>query len=98
MKEIETIEKSSVSKKDRRLAEFSWNLFRLACEFNTPTDIALTFADYVSYKNQKARRYDQLTPETTKFIDEMERCAGVPVSLISTRFHHRAVIDRRNWI
>lgn len=95
---LKEIEQSSVSKKQRRIAEFSWDLFRRACELNTPTDIALTFADYISFKNQKARRYDQLTPDATKFIDELERCAGVPVSLISTRFAHRAIIDRRNWI
>lgn len=80
------------------MAEFSWDLFRRACEINTPTDIALTFADYINYSNQKARRYDQLEGDATKFIDELERCAGVPVSLISTRFAHRAIIDRRNWI
>lgn len=96
--EIKKIEKTSVSLKTRRIAEFSWYQFRRACELNTPTDIALTFADYISYSNQNARRYDQLTKETTKFIDEMERCAGVNVSLISTRFAYRSIIDRRNWI
>ena len=99
--DIELLKKTeitSTTKKPRRIAEFSWDLFRRACETNTPTDIALTFADYISFKNQKARRYDQLTPDATKFIDELERCSGVPVSLISTRFAHRAIIDRRNWI
>jgi adenylosuccinate synthase len=95
---LKKTEKTSTTKKTRRIAEFSWDLFRRACETNTPTDIALTFADYIQYSNQKARRYDQLSADATKFIDEMERCAGVPVSLISTRFAHRAVIDRRNWI
>lgn len=98
LEDLKKIEKTSTTNKQRRIAEFSWDLFRRACEINTPTDIALTFADYINVENQKARRYDQLNSDATKFIDELERCSGVPVSLISTRFAHRAVIDRRNWI
>jgi len=98
LEEIEKIEQTTTTKKTRRIAEFSWYQFRRACEFNTPTDIALTFADYIHYSNQGARRYDQLNADATKFIDELERCAGVNVSLISTRFAYRSIIDRRNWI
>lgn len=97
LQELVRTEKGSVSKKDRRIAEFSWELFRLTCEINSPTDIALTFSDYISVKNEQARRYDQLTAETRQFIEEIERCSGAKVSLIGTRFNYRAVIDRRNW-
>jgi adenylosuccinate synthase len=90
-------EKTTTTNIDRRIAEFSWELFRKACELNSPTDIALTFVDYFSTANEKARRYDQLTPETRQFIEEIERCSGVKVSLISTCFDYRAIIDRRNW-
>jgi adenylosuccinate synthase len=96
--ELTKTEMTSTTKKKRRIAEFSWALFRKACELNSPTDIALTFADYITYKNQEARRYDQLSPETMKLIEGIERCAGVPVSLISTRFSYRSIIDKRNWI
>ena len=53
---------------------------------NGPTNIALTFADYVSVKNRDARRFEQLSEETIRFVEEIERVAGAPVSLISTRF------------
>ncbi|WP_207516095.1 adenylosuccinate synthetase [Longitalea luteola] len=96
--ELKKTEMTSTTKKQRRIAEFSWSLFRKSCELNSPTDIALTFSDYISHKNQEARRYDQLSPATTSFIDELERCAGVSVSLIATRFSYRSIIDRRNWI
>src|SRR5690606_180573 len=95
---LEKTETTTTTKKQRRIAEFNWALYRKACQINTPTDIAFTFSDYITYENQKARRYDQLSESTTKFIDELERCAEVPVSLIATRFHHRSIIDRRNWI
>lgn len=97
VEDLKQREKTTTTGKPRRVAEFSWSLFRKACELNSPSDIALTFVDYFSNKNEKARRYDQLTPETRQFIEEVERCSGVKVSLISTCFDYRAIIDRRNW-
>jgi adenylosuccinate synthase len=91
-------EKTSTTHKQRRIANFNWAIFREACELNSPTVIALTFSDYINSENRKSRRYDQLSKDTTKLIDEIERCAGVPVSLISTNFNHRSIIDRRNWV
>lgn len=95
--EIQRTETSSVSERQRRIAEFDWDLLRRSVELNGATDIALTFADYLDVENQKAQRYDQLTDETIRFIEEVERVSGVSVSLISTRFDIRAVIDRRRW-
>lgn len=95
--ELVKAEKTTTTKRQRRVAEFNWTLFRTACELNSPTDIALTFADYLSAKNQNSRRMEQLTPETIDFVEELERCAGVQVSLISTRFGFRSIVDRRTW-
>jgi adenylosuccinate synthase len=72
-------------------------LLRKAATLNGPTDIALTSADYLSIKNRKAQRFEQLTPDTIRFIEEVESVANSPVSLISTRFGARAIIDRRKW-
>lgn len=96
-KELLEKEITTTTKKPRRIAEFSWSLFRKACELNSPTDIALTFTDYLNIKNETARRYESLTDDTRHFIDEIERCSGAKVSLIGTTFDYRAVIDRRNW-
>lgn len=95
--ELIEVEKGSVTGKQRRVSEFDWVLLRRAVELNGATDIALTFADYLDARNRDARRFDQLTPETIRFVDEVERVAGVPVSLIGTRFAVRSVIDRRKW-
>jgi adenylosuccinate synthase len=94
---LKTNEKTTTTKVQRRIAEFSWTLFRKACELNSPTDVALTFTDYFSKSNENIRRYDQLTEQTRQFIEELEMCSGVKVSLISTCFDYRAIIDRRNW-
>jgi len=97
LKELKGGELGSVSGKQRRVAEFDWSLLRRATTLNAPTDIALTFADYLDSKNTEARRFEQLTDETIRFAEEIEKVANAPVSLISTRFHWRSIIDRRSW-
>jgi adenylosuccinate synthase len=95
--ELRANERTSTTNRRRRVGEFDWNLLRRASMLNGATDIALTFTDYISATNRAASRFDQLTPETIKFIDEVERVAGVPVSLVATGFNQRSVIDRRAW-
>lgn len=90
-------ERTTTTNRQRRLAEFDWFQFKRAVQLNGPTDIALTFADYLSIKNRSAYRVEQLTEETRRFIEELERVSGRPVSMISTAFDWRNVIDRRNW-
>lgn len=90
-------EMTTATNRHRRVAEFNWALFRKACELNTATDVAFTFSDYIHVNNRDARQFDQLTEETRKFIEKMERCSGVPVSLIATNFDFRAIVDRRKW-
>lgn len=97
LSEIQETEKGSVSGKPRRFGEFDWDLLRQSSRLNSPTDIAMTFADYLDVRNQDARRFDQLSQETILFIEEVERAASAHVSLISTRFHLRSIIDRRSW-
>lgn len=97
LEELLELEKGSVTGRQRRVSEFDWVLLRKAVELNGASDIALTFADYFDVANRNARRFDQLTAETMRFVEEIERVAGVPVSLLGTRFAVRSVIDRRQW-
>lgn len=101
--DLEANEKTSTTNLDRRVGWFEWEKFRLACELNSPTDIVLTFADYQHVSNRDARRFEQLNPDLIKFIEELERVAQAPVSIINTRYPHdedepldlRTLIDRR---
>ena len=97
LSELETTERTSTTNRKRRIAEFDWMQLRKSASLNGPTDIALTFADYLDVKNRKARRIDQLQPETLLFVQEVERVASASVSLISVGFNHRTVLDRRHW-
>ena len=101
---LNAAEKTSTTNRDRKVGWFEWTQFRKACALNAPTDIVLTFADYLKSTNSKARRFEQLDPETIKFVEELERVSQAPVSLINTRFPKdpntsdlRSLIDRRNW-
>lgn len=95
--ELKKTERTSTTNRERRIAEFDWVQLQRSSALNGPTDIALTFADYLDIRNRNARRFDQLTPETILFIREVEKIAGAPASLISTGFNNRAIIDRRTW-
>jgi adenylosuccinate synthase len=97
LKQLEDTEKTSTTHRRRRVAEFDWELLRRASALNGPTDIALAFVDYLNSKNEDARRFEQLDAATINFIEELERVAAAPVSLISTRFDFRSIIDRRAW-
>ena len=95
--ELERTERTSTTDRRRRIAEFDWRLLRKASMLNRPSDIALTFSDYLTIKNRSAKRFEQLHPDTINFIQEVERVSGARVSLISTGFNPRSIIDRRSW-
>lgn len=101
---LNAAEKTSTTHRKRKVGWFEWDQFRKACALNAPTDIVLTFADYLRATNRNARRFEQLHSETIKFVEELERVSQAPVSLINTRFSRdpdlsdlRSLIDRRNW-
>lgn len=97
LKELKTTEKTTTTQRQRRIGEFEWLLLRTAASLNGPTDIALTFADYLSIANRTSHRFEQLTDDTIRFVEEIEGVTGAPVSLISVGFGPRAIIDRRKW-
>lgn len=94
---LKLAERTTTTNKERRIAEFDWEQFKDSVQLNGPTDIALTFVDYFGIENRQAFRFEQLTEETIRFVEEIERVSGKPVSLLSTDFNWRNVIDRRSW-
>jgi adenylosuccinate synthase len=95
--DLQHTETTSTTKRKRRIGEFDWAQLRRSLVLNGPTDIALTFVDYFDVENREAYRYEQLTPETIRFVEEIEKVSGVPVSILSTAFNDRNIIDRRMW-
>ena len=97
VEELRAREVTTTTGRPRRFGEFDWVQLHRSCVLNGPTDIALTFVDYLSVDNRQAYRFEQLTEDTLRFIEEVERVSGQPVTLISTKFDWRNVIDRRSW-
>lgn len=90
-------EKTTTTCRQRRIAEFDWEQLKRSVQLNGPTDIALTFVDYFTVRNRDAYRFEQLHEDTLRFVEEVERVSGRPVTLLSTAFDWRNVIDRRAW-
>lgn len=90
-------EQGSVSRKTRRIAELDWEKVRASTYLNGATDIALTFVDYLGVENRDAHSLNELSDKARRFIADLERVCGVPVSLISKSFGKDGLIDRRGW-
>jgi adenylosuccinate synthase len=95
--DIEMTEKGSVSGKTRRIAEFDWGQLRRAAAINGPTDIAITFADYLGVSNREADSFDSLNVEAKDFISRVERVSGAPVNLVSKKFAKNGVLKKDPW-
>jgi adenylosuccinate synthase len=95
--ELLSQERTSTTNRQRRVSEFDWVLLRKAASLNAPTDVVLTFVDYLAASNRSARRFEQLTPEAHRFIEGITRVAQAPVSILSTGFGFRNILDRRAW-
>lgn len=50
IEELKQTEKTKTTKKQRRIAEFDWVQLKRSIQMNGPTDIALTFVDYIDKK------------------------------------------------
>lgn len=93
--EIRKTEVGTVSGKPRRIGEMDWELIRWSAVLNGASEIVLTFADYLSIENRRARTFEDLTSATRAFVSELEKVTNVPVSIISTGFGPQYMIDRR---
>jgi len=75
------IEKTSVTNKVRRVATFSEKDFLKACQVNRPTEIALTFADYLDWC---CHEKEKISKKIEMFMDKLEALSGAPVTLVKT--------------
>jgi adenylosuccinate synthase len=86
------IEITSVTQKVRRVATFSEKEFLRACEVNRPTELALTFADYLDWRCREKKR---ITQPVKDFISRLEELSGVPITLVKTG--PKTVIDLKDF-
>lgn len=76
-------ERTTTTHRLRRVGEMDWSQLARAARLNGPTQIALTFADYIDASNADAVRMSGLTLKTRDFIREVEVVCGAPVTMVS---------------
>lgn len=78
----------------RRVAKIDMTDIQRASSLNTPTEVALTGMDYFDSDSKNWGSFDDLSPTAKTLIMEIERAAGVPVSMISTGPETDSMITR----
>jgi adenylosuccinate synthase len=81
---VDVLERTTVTKKVRRVGEWDGALLRAAVTREAPTDLALTFADYIDPKCAGATAWSELTPPVLEFIKALESEYAVPVTMVGT--------------
>ena len=94
----ETVEKTTVTKKVRRIAEWDEDLIARACILNAPTVFAITFMDYLSPEDEGKTDPMMLSPKAQAFCEYVETRFGAPVGLVGTGGPEFALCQRRNGL
>lgn len=91
-------EKTTVTKKIRRIGEWDEDLLRKAIQLNDPKNVALTFMDYLSPEDTGKTEFSSLSDKAMDFVHYVERAFSVRVGLIGTGWDEKkgwTCIDRR---
>jgi len=85
-------ERTTVTKRIRRVCTFSWIGLRDACETNGVTKLCANFIQYFGVENANAKCRAALNSEARAFLDRLEAETNLPVVAIGTGADHDAII------
>ena len=88
-------EMTTVTKKMRRVFEMNWSRLDYVTALNRPTQIALNFAQYLDWGALGCKSLNKLPIKVRDFIDKVEDCTNVRVTLIGTGAKNDEIIDLR---
>lgn len=90
-------ERTTVTKRIRRVSTFSFDGLRDAVLTNGATKLCMNFIQYLNWQDAGIRggkeALQKLSRESREFIDAVEERSGVPVVLIGTGADHEDIID-----
>jgi len=89
-----TTEQTTVTKKTRRIGRWDDDIANQCRVLHGPTEIALTFADYLCPEDEAVDRYDDLSGKTKGFIARVEELMRCPVTFVGTGGSKLRVIRR----
>ncbi len=84
-----------VTGRRRRIGLFDMDLAKKSCMINGATQIALTCIDKLYPDCARTQNYNDLSPETKQFIENIQTSTGIPVTIISTGPDLKDTIDLR---
>lgn len=87
---------ASVTGRERRAAEFNFDLARRAVQLNGATEIALTKLDIRFPSTKGKTKWEELGGKAQNFVKKVEKKVNVPVGIISTGPETSNIIFRRN--
>ncbi len=91
-------ERTTVTKRIRRVSTFSFVGLRDAVRVNGATKLCLNFVQYIDWADRGKfggpEAYADLTSKTRAFVEKIEDAVGLPVVLIGTGPLHGEMIDR----
>jgi adenylosuccinate synthase len=86
----------TVTGRQRRAADFDFDLARRAIMLNGATQISITKIDVLFTNCAGKTSYDELSDEAKSFIKNIENKLNTPVTLIGTGPSINDIVDRRN--
>lgn len=89
-------ERTTVTKRIRRVCTFSWIGLKDAVRANGATKLVVNFAQYLNWKDAGLRggkeAFQKLSKESRDFVSRVEETSGVPVVLIGTGADHEDMV------
>lgn len=80
----EVTEKTTVTKKTRRIGEWDDELFARTCMLNGPTGVAITFLDYINPADFGVTKWEDLSQESKDFVKKVSNDHQVRVVAVTT--------------
>ena len=91
-------EKGTVTKRQRRVSKFNFDLARQSVMINGATKIAITCVDLLYPECEGAREYDDLSEPAKAYIKNIEDELEIPAAIISTGPDIVSTIDLREYL
>lgn len=93
-------ERTTVTKRVRRVSEIDWELLREACAANQPDGLFVGFIDYVDAKLRGVNSYEVLSGHSgaMEFLQKVERELKVPVIAVSSGPRPGEVVYMPKWL